>query len=230
METTKAFEALEKFIKSRSGMDYRDYFNWQDNHKALEEGRRAYRAEARSITKDRREALAALAEARSLPPRYDVLVDSFKSAFSGRLEWDGAKLSYCTGQYYPTEYRKAARAVLQRYIQQSRAIAAAETPRQYVYNSMADVQRANAESGGCWFDKSTMRFFKSRIETGIVKCGYGEDGVATAARFITSEQGPDGKRAYTIREATPTGDIETVGEFQGYATLKAARAAILVSR
>ena len=37
--------------------------------------------------------------------------DAFR-AFSGRLSWDGASLSYCTGQYYPTEYRLAAAAVL----------------------------------------------------------------------------------------------------------------------
>lgn len=217
MTTDIIFDALERFIKSRSRLDWRNYGGDVT----------AYRAEQRSIAKDRREALTALATARSLAPRYDVLVAAFPAAFSGRLEWDGEKLDYCTGQYYPTEYRKAARAVLERYIQQCRAIAAAEIPRQYVYNSMADVRRANEESGGCWFDKSTMRFFKSRIETGIVKCWYGEDGVAKRARFVTSEQGPDGRRAYTIREATPTGGIDTVGEFQGYATLKAARAAIL---
>ena len=210
MTTDIIFDALERFIKSRSRMDWRDYGG----------NVTAYRAEQRSITKDRREALAALTEARALPPRYDVLVAAFPAAFSGRLEWDGAKLDYCTGQYYPTEYRKAARAVLERYIHQSRVIAAAEQPRQYVYNSIADVKRANKEAGGCWFDRSSMRFFKSRIETGIVKSGE-------CARFISSEQGPDGRRAYTIREAQPNGDIDTVGEFQGYATLKAARAAIL---
>lgn len=129
MDTKIVFDALEKFIKSRSGMDHRDYFSGYDNPKALKEGRRAYFSEARSITKDRREALAALADARELTPRYDVLIAAFPAALSGRLEWDGAKLNYCTGQYYPTEYRKAARAVLERYIHQCRAITAKEQPR-----------------------------------------------------------------------------------------------------
>jgi hypothetical protein len=221
METTKVFEAIEKFIKGRSGMDYRNYGNVT-----------AFRSEQRSITKDRREALAALAEARAITPqRYEVLIDSFR-AFSGRLEWNGERLSYCTGQYYPTEYRKAARAVLNTYISACKAATAKEQPREYVYNSIADVKRANAGSGGHWFDRDTMRFFKTRIETGIVKCGSVGEGAAqrfTRARFISSEQGPHdhSPRAYTIREAQPNGDIDTVGEFQGYKTLRAAKAAIL---
>jgi hypothetical protein len=40
------------------------------------------------------------------------LTAAFPRAFSGRLSWDGAKLDYCTGQYWPTEYRAAACAVL----------------------------------------------------------------------------------------------------------------------
>jgi hypothetical protein len=219
METNVIFNALEKFIKGRSGMDYRNYGNVT-----------AYRSEARSITKDRHEALAALAEARAITPqRYEVLIDSFR-AFSGRLTWNGTKLEYCTGQYFPTEYRKAARAVLNTYISACKAATAKEQPREYVYNSMADVRRANAESGGHWFEKSSMRFFNSRIETGIVRCGSVGEGQAqryTRARFVSSEQGPDNRRAYTIREAQPNGDIDTVGEFQQYKTMRAAKAAIL---
>ncbi|NBW07837.1 MAG: hypothetical protein EBR82_07400 [Caulobacteraceae bacterium] len=209
METTIIFNALETWINRRPGLEYANYGN-----------QTAYRSELRSIAKDRREALAALAEARSLTPRHELLLASFPAAFSGRLEWDGAKLDYCTGQYFPTEYRKAAAAVLRRYIHQCKVTEAAERPRTYIYNSMADVRRANEESGGCWFDKSSMRFFKSRIETGIVRSG-------DCARFISSEQGPHGRRAYTIREAQPDGGIDTVGKFQGYATLRAAKAAIL---
>ena len=103
MTTDIIFDALERFIKSPSRLDWRDYSG----------DVAAYRAEQRSISKDRREALAALTEARAITPqRYEVMIASFPAAFSGRLTWDGAKLGYCTGQYYPTEYRKAARSVL----------------------------------------------------------------------------------------------------------------------
>ena len=30
-----------------------------------------------------------------------------ENLYGGRLTWDGDKLDYCTGQYYPVEYRKA---------------------------------------------------------------------------------------------------------------------------
>jgi hypothetical protein len=33
-----------------------------------------------------------------------ILVDVLKS---GRLIWDGKRLDYCAGQYFPTEYRAA---------------------------------------------------------------------------------------------------------------------------
>lgn len=219
METKIVFDAIEKFIKGRSGIDYRNYGNVT-----------SFRAEQRSITKDRKEALAALQEARELTPRYDVLMEAFR-AFSGRLTWNCDRLEYCTGQYYPTEYRKPARAVLNSYISGCKAATAKEQPREYVYNSIADVKRANAEGGGHWFDRDTMRFFNCRIETGIVKCGSVGEGAAqrfTKARFITSEKGPhESRRSYSIREAQPDGDIDTIGEFQGYTTLRAAKAAIL---
>jgi hypothetical protein len=34
-----------------------------------------------------------------------ILVDLLRS---GRLTWDGKRLDYCAGQYFPTEYRAAA--------------------------------------------------------------------------------------------------------------------------
>lgn len=98
--------ALRTFINSRSGLDRRDYGD-----------ARSYRSEQRSITKDRAHALTLL---RAVELRDsisgDALHAAFRDAFSGRLSCeyaDGrASLSYCTGQYYPTEYRRAACAVL----------------------------------------------------------------------------------------------------------------------
>src|ERR1019366_1698556 len=136
IDTTEVFNALEKFINQkfinqRSRMDSRDYGTGS-------EGFRAYRSEARSVAKDGTRARAALRTARALMPAMpDVLADSFR-AFGGRLEWkieptrgrlswgdqdvNGDKctaeprLSYCTGCYFPTEYRKAAASVLETYV------------------------------------------------------------------------------------------------------------------
>jgi hypothetical protein len=64
-----------------------------------------------------------------------------------------------------------------------------------------------------FFDRDTMRFFNSRIGSRAYYDGHG------GAYFTTSEQGPNGIRAYSIRHYSPKRcGIETVGEFQGYRT------------
>ena len=95
---------LHAWIRQRPGLDYCNYGDPV-----------AYRAEIRSIGKDLQHARTLLraVELSSIPAEY--LVAGFR-AFSGRLslverngEW---ALYYCTGQYWPTEYRRAACAVL----------------------------------------------------------------------------------------------------------------------
>ncbi len=72
----------------------------------------------------------------------------------------------------------------------------------------------NAANGYHFFEHSTIRFFQSRILPTVYNGRY----------FITSEQPPYGPRTYTIRRAEDTGNINTIGEFGGYATAEAARA------
>ena len=99
--------AIAAFARQRPGMDPRDYGDW-----------RAYRREAASVTADLahfRELLAAVSWRDSITAA-DIL-EAARGAYSGRLlieeEPDGsARISYCTGQYFPTEYRRAACAVL----------------------------------------------------------------------------------------------------------------------
>lgn len=94
-------EALANWIKQRPGLDFRNYGDVK-----------AYRAELRSITQDLHDArtlLTAVGWRSSIDG--PALEDAFH-AYSGRLSWDGKSLSYCTGQYWPTEYRRAACAVL----------------------------------------------------------------------------------------------------------------------
>lgn len=99
--------ALAAFAETRPGLNPRDYArDWRDT-----KGRKAYAAEVRSITRDLHHARALLTAVRLSSITEAQLVTAFRS-FSGRLSWDGTRLDYCTGQYYPTEYRKAVCAVL----------------------------------------------------------------------------------------------------------------------
>lgn len=129
METRKEaiLAALDAFVRQRSGMDYRNYGD-----------AKSYRAEQRQITKDLhqyRELRAAVSYRDGIDA--DALLAASRDAYSGRLtlgttEVCGAcyrdptlkarkpehshaqrwTVDYCTGQYFPTEYRRAACAVL----------------------------------------------------------------------------------------------------------------------
>lgn len=89
--------------------------------------------------------------------------------------------------------------------------------------NMAQAIKKHKGAGGHFFDKDTMRFFGSRLETGLYAGRY----------FITSEsingltRSNDPDRKYTIREF---GDdfkrIDDVGEFQEHKTLDEAFAAL----
>lgn len=76
-----------------------------------------------------------------------------------------------------------------------------------------------ANPQGHWFSPSTLRFFKSRIAD-IYRVPN-----ADCWLFISSEKGPSGTRAYTVRKMTG-GDIRDVGGFQAHATLSRARTAL----
>ena len=107
--------ALYTFANKRPGLDPRDYIRSYDDS----DGRSSYYAEARSITRD-------LTHARALLRRVELsgitaaeIITASREAFSGRLTItatdDGiVKIDYCTGQYFPTEYRKAVAAVCAR--------------------------------------------------------------------------------------------------------------------
>ena len=93
--------ALRNWIARRPGFDSGNY------------DASGYRADCRRVAKQRRDALEMLRFVElSGSITGDMLADSFRHSFSGRLSWDGVSLSYCAGQYWPTEYRAAACAVL----------------------------------------------------------------------------------------------------------------------
>ena len=88
-------QLLSRFANQRPGLDFANYGDVS-----------AYRSESRAITADLHDfnALASACAWRS--------VDIAPHLNSGRLTLDGMEsawsLDYCTGQYFPTEYRKAA--------------------------------------------------------------------------------------------------------------------------
>ncbi len=100
--------ALDRWIRQRPGLEFGNYGDVS-----------AYRSELRSITRDGREARTLLQAVRWREESITLalLRESFR-AYSGRLSWAWSplegkgRLDYVTGQYWPTEYRRAACAVL----------------------------------------------------------------------------------------------------------------------
>lgn len=100
-------QCLRAFINQRPGLEFANYGDVS-----------AYRSELRSITKAKHHAetlLNAVAWRDSITA--DQIIEASKSAFSGRLtivrtDTGGFRIDYCTGQYFPTEYRNAVCAVL----------------------------------------------------------------------------------------------------------------------
>lgn len=87
------------------------------------------------------------------------------------------------------------------------------------YRYFDDIRKRNAAAGFKWFEPDTMRFFSSRVQSTFYGAPDGR------AYFVSSERPPGGKRAYSVRVANLDGSIETVGEFCGYETGRAAHAA-----
>lgn len=195
------FETFRKFINQRPGLDPRNYFSdWRDK-----DGRRAYQSEARSIQQDGKRARTALALAIAYPFDPAALADA-TSAFSGRLQINPeGQLEYCTGQYFPTEYRKAAATVLERYIE---IVRPKQTPCGRIPASIAELKDMNRAAGGHFFDRGAMRCFRSRVVPGIFN---GPGGIY----FVSSESNyNDTARSFTVRKFDPAdGSIDTFGEF-----------------
>lgn len=104
-------DLLRVWINQRPGLDVREYGWGPDAYKG-------YREEYNSIARQGRDARALLRAVELSNIDAKTLLDAF-DAYSGRLEITPAKngewrLSYTTGQYWPTEYRAAAAAVLAR--------------------------------------------------------------------------------------------------------------------
>lgn len=99
-------DSLYRWIKQRPGLEYGNYGDPT-----------AYRSEMRDITKDLHHAREMLAYVSRQPSiTADDLIEATFRAYSARLSInegiERAEVEYCTGQYWPTEYRHATCAVL----------------------------------------------------------------------------------------------------------------------
>ncbi len=222
VENAPAICALIDFAAQNPGLDFANY----GNHAS-------YGAEARSISADWRRVKAALAEAAAEGVTDADVIAEAPHAFSGRLVWKTTRTvwegqapnctsreepaqghwDYCTGQYFPTEYRKAAAAVLEAATSRVRQ---ARPPVKQMPRSIAELRALSKQNGSHWFDASAMRFFGTRIESGVIRGKY----------FVTSEQPPHGPRGFTLRSFDEAAHVDTVGELCGYASKAAAVAAI----
>lgn len=181
--------------------------------------RASFRREACAILRDWQRVKKAVYECSSLGVTDAQVIEAAPRAFSGRLTWgskqhtpatvEARKLdcagdwSYCTGQYWPTEYRKAVAAVLEQAASNARA---SRPARSAMPCTIAELRALNRENGGHWFDRSSMRFFGTRICSGVIHGRY----------FITRETSPSGAARFSLRSFDETGDVDTVGEFHAY--------------
>lgn len=210
MIPNEAFVADEfrKWIKQPSGIDFRDYGD-----------RECFAEEARRISGSVREALEALEAFEQTPFSPEIMEEALR-AFSGRLSFSkNGELEYCVGQYFPTEYAVAAKAVLKEYVRLFK-LAEKERGRGKVFvagtpKSMTELKQLNAANGMCFFDPPTMKFFNSRVYESVFAG-------KTHWFFVTSEKYGESPRKYTVRAMDVNGDVETPKgeEFQAHKTLR----------
>ena len=103
----QVIDLLRAFVKQRPGLDYREYGS-----------RESYMGDYRSILQAKNDAEILLSSVEHSQITAEEILSACKSAFAGRLSIvptknDGEfRIDYCTGQYWPTEYRRAVCAVL----------------------------------------------------------------------------------------------------------------------
>jgi hypothetical protein len=83
-----------------------------------------------------------------------------------------------------------------------------------MFKTLAHFKAVNAETGRHFFERGAMKFFKSRIESGLIAGRY----------FITSEQfDENSQRKFSVRRAEEDGSVKTVPEFQAFSSIEDAR-------
>ena len=116
-----------------------------------------------------------------------------------------------------------------------------------------EIKRRNAHAGRFFFSKDTLSFFQSRVNSEVYE-GPGGVFFVTSERYDSREMADQfsptnaeelgsavgamgamiapgritrGDRRYTVRQFRESGNVDTFGDFQGYASLYAAKRAAL---
>ncbi len=77
--------------------------------------------------------------------------------------------------------------------------------------TISEIKAANKRAGFYFFERATLRFFRSRIERAVYE-GPGGVYFVTSEQFVGSEY--TAPRMWTVRKFWPeTGDCETAGKF-----------------
>ena len=93
-----------------------------------------------------------------------------------------------------------------------------QIPARYRFSDWQKLISASAEVG-FWFAPSAMRFASSRISWGSLTQASHDTWL-----FVSSEQSGWGSpRRYSVRSITAQGDVNTIGEFQGFSSLAEAK-------
>lgn len=163
-ERAAILSAMDSFIHQRPGLEYGNYGDPV-----------AYRAELRRIGRDLRDARELL---RAVEWRRSItaadLRRAMQSAYSGRLsiateggDTEGnrwVRLDYCTGQYWPTEYRRAVAAVLASALWDWTRDHAMPTPELFHNSETGEtLQRFKGLRAGDWLRAHFRREFGRRI-------------------------------------------------------------------
>lgn len=77
--------------------------------------------------------------------------------------------------------------------------------------TIEDIRKANASAGQHFFERATMRFFRSRILPAVYQ-GKGGIYFLTSEQFVPSSGIPDARK-FTVRRFGPDGDCATAGPF-----------------
>src|SRR6185437_3317048 len=134
-------DAFKRWINQSPDLEPGNYYSdYRDTA-----GRKAYRDELCSIQKDGTRARKALREAAAYPFNGEAMKEALNQAFSGRLSWTGTEFDYTTGQYWPTEYRAAAAAVLESYCHTVRPKYTPPPGAQFF--TIADIREASIRAG-----------------------------------------------------------------------------------
>ena len=93
MEKITILALLTAFVKQRPGFELGNYGSWA-----------SYRADYRRVNEDRKLALALI---EYINHNDGITADHIIAELRGRLTLENDRLEYCTGQYFPIEYRAA---------------------------------------------------------------------------------------------------------------------------